>query len=148
MKQLSIKYYMSSMTSYLYRCNGGPCILEATNSTLIGFLRPTQQEGIHTSYYKFSQLPVAAQVMDFRGNHTTVSFLNQYNFSLSSKYLSLYPQAIQLSPLIKEASFGGRQGPLQKATSGQNEEVGNPDPINTFTTQLLHIGLREHSRML
>lgn len=69
------------MTRYSYRCNDSTCILEVTNSPLIGLLRPTQQERIHTRHYEFSQLPVTPWIMDSKGDLTTVSFQNQYNIS-------------------------------------------------------------------
>lgn len=99
-------------------------------------LRPTQEES-HAQYQKLSQLPRASEIMGLEGEPTT-TLLNQHHSHIHSKYVCLYP-------LIAVALIWhqGNQ-PLQQVTStNQNIELWSMIPMDTPTTQLLYLWLKD-----
>lgn len=73
---------MNQTTISIARCslryNNGSHIGAVTSSSIMG-LSSTQHEGNHVWYWKPKQLPYTGEVIDLRGDRTTVTVQDQHN---------------------------------------------------------------------
>lgn len=111
--------------------------MEVSNTYTIG-LRDLLTEGNVDWYDKTIQLHVANEVIDFRKEPTTTTYLNKFNSQMHSKFSPLYSTVTAVS-LIKKACLCCRWRPSEKGTPDKNTA-----PIDLSKTQPTYLRLKEH----
>ena len=101
-------------------------------------------------YYKPNELLMTSEVMDLRREPTIDIFQNKYNSQLHYKYLVLHQKISSVTQFLLKKLFLQETEIITKCHNlSKCKEwltIQCPCPIDSSTTELLHLRLREHHR--